>query len=156
MVKAHSHRLTGLGRFIDRIDHHHQLECLMRSIQRLGLLVAWKVIRNFSDGLAPMTPAEIGEALGVPVRLARQVLSELADAGIFSKTEPVKGQDSAFQPACDISFFTVKCVVDTLEDLGSDNVPVKDSPEFARLTAIMDSFGEAAEKSPENVLLKDI
>ena len=127
-----------------------------RSKKRLGLLVAWKVIRNFSDGLAPMTPAEIGEALGVPVRLARQVLSELADAGIFSKTEPVKGQDSAFQPACDISFFTVKCVVDTLEDLGSDNVPVKDSPEFARLTAIMDSFGEAIEKSPENVLLRDI
>jgi membrane protein len=127
-----------------------------RSKKRLGLLVAWKVIRNFSDGLSPMTAAETAAVLGIPVRLVRQVLSELADEGIFSKTEKGKGQDSAFQPACDINFFTVKCVLDTLERLGSDSVPVSDSPQFARLTAIMDSFGDAMENSPENVLLRDI
>jgi membrane protein len=148
-----SFAIQNVGMYQSEIDSLH---ISWRSKKRLGLLVAWKVIRNFSDGLAPMTPAEIGDALGVPVRLARQVLSELAEAGIFSKTEPVKGQDSAFQPACDINFFSVKCVVDTLETLGSDNVPVKDSPEFARLTAIMDSFGDAIDKSPENVLLRDI
>jgi len=127
-----------------------------RSKKRLGLLIAWKVIRNFSAGLVPMTAAEIAEELGMPVRLVRQVLSELAEEGIFSKTEPGKGQDSAFQPACDITFFTVKCVLDTLEKLGSDSVPVNDSPQFARLTAIMDSFGDAMENSPENMLLRDI
>jgi membrane protein len=127
-----------------------------RSKKRLGLLIAWKVIRNFSAGLAPMTAAEIAVELGMPVRLVRQVLSELAGEGIFSKTETGKGQDSAFQPACDIDFFTVKCVLDTLEKLGSDSVPVNDSPQFARLTAIMDSFGDAMENSPENMLLRDI
>ena len=98
----------------------------------------------------------LADELGMPVRLVRQVLSELAEEGIFSKTEPGKGQDSAFQPACDITFFTVKCVLDTLEKLGSDSVPVNDSPQFARLTAIMDSFGDAMENSPENMLLRDI
>ena len=127
-----------------------------RSKKRLGLLIAWKVIRNFADGLAPLTAAEIAGDLGMPVRLVRQVLSELADAGIFSKTEKGKEQDSAFQPACDINFFTVKCVLDTLERLGSENVPVNDSPQFARLTAIMDSFGDAVENSPENIMLRDI
>ena len=145
---------------IQNVDMYQQeidsLHISWRSKKRLGLLVAWKVIRNFADGLAPMTAAEIAVLLGMPVRLVRQVLSELADEGIFSKTERETGQDAAYQPACDINFFTVKCVVDTLEKLGSDNVPVKESPQFARLTAIMDSFGDAIEGSPENVLLKDI
>jgi membrane protein len=145
---------------IQNVDMYRQeiesLHISWRSKKRLGLLIAWRVIKNFSEGLAPMTAVEIGNDLGMPVRLVRQVLSELADSGIFSKTEPAKGRDSAFQPACDINFFTVKCVVDTLEGLGSDNVPVKESPEFARLTAIMDSFSDAIGHSPENVLLKDI
>jgi membrane protein len=127
-----------------------------RSKMRLGLLVAWKVVRNFADGYPPMTAAQIAEDLGMPVRLARQVLSELADEGMFSKVEQNKGQDSAFQPACDLNYFSVKCVVDTLERLGSDDVPVKESPQFSRLTAIMNSFSDAMDNSPENILLKDI
>ena len=127
-----------------------------RSKKLLGLTVVWKVIRNFADGLAPMTAVEIAEELGMPVRLVRQVLSELADTGIFSKTEREKGQDSAFQPACDINYFSVKCVLDSFEKIGSGNVPVKESPQFARLSAIIDSFGDAMENSPENVLLRDI
>ncbi len=148
-----SFAIQNVGMYKSEIDSLH---ISWRSKKRLGLLIAWRVIKNFSDGQAPMTAAEIGQDLGMPVRTVRQVLSELADEGIFSKTEAGKGQDSAFQPACDISFFTVKCVVDTLEKLGSDNVPVKESPQFARLTAIMDSFGDAIENSPENVLLRDI
>ena len=148
-----SFAIQNVGMYKSEIDSLH---ISWRSKKRLGLLIAWRVIKNFSDGRAPMTAAEIGQDLGMPVRTVRQVLSELADEGIFSKTEAGKGQDSAFQPACDISFFTVKCVVDTLEKLGSDNVPVKESPQFARLTAIMDSFGDAIENSPENVLLRDI
>jgi membrane protein len=127
-----------------------------RSKKRLGLLVAWKVVKNFSEGSQPMTSVEISEELGIPVRLVRQVLSEMVDAGVFSKTERTHSQDSAFQPACDISHFTVSCVLDTLEELGSDNVPALESPQSARLTAIMDSFAEAIERSPENVHLKDI
>ncbi len=76
--------------------------------------------------------------------------------GCCQRLRGSKGQDPAFQPACDINHFTVKCVVDTLEKLGSDTAPANDSPQFARLTAIMDSFGEAMENSPENVLLRDI
>jgi DNA-binding IscR family transcriptional regulator len=92
----------------------------------------------------------------MPVRFVRQVLSELADEGLFSKTEGRKGQDSAFQPACDVSHFSVKRVVDALEKLGSDDVPVKSSPQFERLTAVMDAFSRAMETSPDNILLRDI
>jgi len=148
-----SFAIQNVGMYQSEIDSLH---ISWRSKKRLGLLVAWKVIRNFADGLAPMTAAEISEELGMPVRLVRQILSELADEGMLSKTERAKGQDPAFQPACDISHFTVKCVLDTLEKLGSDTVPANDSPQFARLTAIMDSFGDAMENSPENVLLRDI
>ena len=127
-----------------------------RSKKLLGLTVVWKVIRNFADGLPPMTAVEVAEELGMPVRLVRQVLSELTGNGMFSKTERKKGQDSAFQPACDIKYFSVKCVLDSFEKIGSGNVPVKESPQFARLAAIVDSFGDAMENSPENVLLSDI
>jgi len=148
-----SFAIQNVGLYQQEIESLH---ISWRSKKRLGLLVAWKVVRTFADGLPPMTAAGIGEELGMPVRLVRQVLSELTENGMFSKTEMQKGQDSAFQPACDLNYFTVKCVIDTLERLGSDSVPVKDSPQFARLTAIMDSFGEAMEKSPENMLLKDV
>ncbi len=148
-----SFAIQNVGMYQSEIDSLH---ISWWSKKRLGLLVAWKVIRNFADGLAPMTAVEIAEELGMPVRLVRQILSELADEGMLSKTERAKGQDPAFQPACDINHFTVKCVLDTLEKLGSETVPAYDSPQFARLTAIMDSFGDAMENSPENVLLRDI
>jgi membrane protein len=124
--------------------------------KRLGLLVAHRVIRNFSAGVPPMTAAELSEELGIPVRLVRQILGELAEAGVFTRTESGDARDVAFQPACDLEHFTVKCVLDTLERIGGDTVPVHESPQFERLSAIVDSFAERIEESPENVLLKDI
>lgn len=124
--------------------------------KRLALLVAHRVIRGFSRGERAMTAAAIAEELGIPVRLVRNILAALAEAGVFSKTESPDERDVAYQPACDLEHFTVKCVLDTFEKIGSETVPVRDSPQLERLNAILDSFAEAIEHSPGNVLLRDI
>lgn len=124
--------------------------------KKLALLVAHRVIRNFADGTPPMTAAELSDALGIPVRLVRQVLGEMVEAGVFSRTEPTDGRDVAFQPACDLERFTVKCVIDTLESMGSDTPPDQETPQFERLSAILNAFSRRIEEAPENVPLRDI
>ncbi len=127
-----------------------------RNKKRLALLTAHRVVKNFARGGRPLTAPGIAEDLGMPVRLVRQILSELVDAGVFSKTESEDPQETAFQPACDIDFFTVKCIIDTLENLGSDNLQVERTDDFERLSGILESFEDAFERSDENVLLSEI
>lgn len=124
--------------------------------KRLALLVAHRVVKNFAKGGRPLTAPGIAEDLGMPVRLVRQILSDLVEAGAFSKTESEDAQETGFQPACDIDLFTVKCVLDTMENLGSDKVPAEHTKEFERLSGIMESFESKFEKSDENVRLSEI
>ena len=60
------------------------------------------------------------------------------------------------QPAQDIDLFTIKYVIDSIEHHGSDNIPVSDSKEMEKLSECLKTFGEVIEKSPANMLLKEI
>jgi membrane protein len=112
--------------------------------------------KRFHKGDAPLTEAEFSGTLDIPVRLIRQILFELVDAGIFSEVVTEENKERAFAPARCVEQLTIKDALDALDNKGTTEIPVLESEELKKLREHLDAFSEIIKKSPANVLLKDI
>jgi len=124
--------------------------------RKLSLLITKLLVQNFCKGEEPLTATDVSHKLEIPIRLVRQILSELADAKLISEVNHNQGKGVAYQPARDVNDLTIKYVMDALEKRGSDNVPVIQSDELEKITNRLKNFGSLIENSPENVSLKNI
>lgn len=120
------------------------------------LQVVHFLVKQFCRGAPPVTSARIVEALKIPKSLLEQILMEIRAAGIVSEIRPDKGGARAYQPAQDVDLFTVKYVVDRVEQQGIDQVPVLLGPDFEKIKECLDSRNGFAQKATANVLLKEI
>lgn len=122
----------------------------------LSLLIAHLLVKNFCSGEQPWYAAKISHELDIPIRLVRQILYELVEAGVISEVKKKDDKDVAYQPARDLETLTVKYVVDSLEHRGNDTIPVTKSSEFDKLSDCLNKFGSAIGESPANIPLKNV
>lgn len=122
----------------------------------LSLRIVHLLVKHFSDGDSSWDETKISHTLETPIRLVRQILYELVASGIVSQIKVGEDEAVAFQPARNPETMTIKNVVDALEQLGSDHVPVAQSEELRSIGESLKRFDDLIEKSPDNVLLKDI
>lgn len=122
----------------------------------ISLQIAHLVIRAFFRGEKPLTVSKITQALEIPIRLVQQILDELVEGGIFSYAETKEDNERFYQPARDINGITIKSIVEALERIGVDNIPVAQTTELKVLSETLQTFSDIIEKSPSNRLLKDI
>lgn len=124
--------------------------------QLLSLQIAHLLVKTFANGELPLTASQISHSLEIPIRLVRQILYELAQSGTLAEVKTEDEQIFAYQPACDIHGFTVKFIIDALEQHGTSNLPVAQTKELHILSDTLKTFKDAMEHSPENRLLIDI
>ncbi|HIE43461.1 MAG TPA: YihY/virulence factor BrkB family protein [Candidatus Omnitrophica bacterium] len=122
----------------------------------LSLRIVHMLVKNFSEGRKPLTAGEISAKLETPVRLVNEILYELVEAGIIAETRVENEKTVAYQPALDSEVLTTKFVIDSLEERGSDNIPVAKSKELEKLAECLRTFSETLKDSPANTLLRDI
>ena len=122
----------------------------------ISLQIAHLLIVNFSKGKDPLNATEISGILEIPIRLVREVLRELAESRILSRTRTEDHAESAFQPALDINMLKIEYIIEALDRRGIDTIPVAQTIEFKALSETLQKFRDAIEKLPENKLLKDI
>ena len=122
----------------------------------MSLQIAHFVIKAFSEGEKPPTASKITQALEIPICLAQQILDELVKGGIFSYAETKENNERFYQPARDINGMTIKSIIEALERIGVDNIPVAQTAELEVLSETLQSFNDVIEESPSNRLLKDI
>jgi len=122
----------------------------------LTLRIVHLLVKGFSEGNTPLPALEIADRLELPIRLVRKILHQLVASEIAS--EICDGQDKhpSYQPAVGTDLLTVKYVIDKLEEHGTDAIPMAESEELEKLSECLKAFGEATEKSPANLRLKDI
>jgi len=128
-------------------------EISYRLKKTMMLQVVHFLVKRFCRGDPPVTLAQIVEALKVPKPFLQQILMEIKAAGIISEICPHKGDVRAYQPAQDVDLFTVKYVIDKMEQHGINHVPMLSDPDFERIKESLDGFEG---KASANVLLKDI
>jgi membrane protein len=145
---------------LQNIDtYEFEPDCLRVSFsfkKLLSLQTAHLLIKNFSNGHAPLTAIQISHTLEIPIRLASQILYELVDSGIASKSKSEENKEFAYQPARTINVLTIKYIINALEQRGVDKIPVTQTRELKTLSETLQAFNDTIEKSPANKLLKDI
>ncbi|HOO90544.1 MAG TPA: YihY/virulence factor BrkB family protein, partial [Syntrophales bacterium] len=122
----------------------------------LSLQIAHLLVSNFAEGEKPLTAMQISHRLEIPIRLVHQILYELTACGIISDTQTEEYKEPGYQPARDIGTLTIQFVIDSLEDRGTDAIPVAETEEGKTLSEILRSFRNEVARSPSNRLLKDI
>ncbi|MHC4758136.1 MAG: YihY/virulence factor BrkB family protein [Planctomycetota bacterium] len=124
--------------------------------KKLSLLITHLVVSNFCKGEKPLTAEETAHKLEMPIRLVREILSELVEAKVICEVNGEKVPEAGYHPARDVEDITIKFVMDSLEHRGSEKVPVIQSNEFEKITNSLNSFDNLIGSSPDNLSLKNI
>jgi len=114
------------------------------------------LVEKFSKGEKPLDIKQIAQTLQIPLRLVRQLLNELLDAGLVVEVSKGRRGEWAFQPAKTIEGMTLKVVLEAYEQRGDSFLPHSDSDQAQRILQYLKEIEEAMERCPGNVQLKEI
>ena len=126
------------------------------ALRLVTLRIVHLLVNEFAQGLRPLSAAHISAKLGIPIRLVWRLLNGLVMAGLLSEICEDGAQAPAYQPAQDVNLFTIQFVTNSLESHGTANIPMENTPEMEKIAQCLSSFDDAIQKSPANLLLKDI
>ena len=139
--------------------YEFEQDCLTvsHSFKRMtALMVTSLCVKTFLNAEKPLTAEDISRELEVPIRLVRSVLSELTEAKLLSEVCFERGDDVAYQPACDIHRLTVAGVLERLDQQGIATVPIAESADLQKLRETIQRFREMNEQSSANLKLQDL
>jgi membrane protein len=139
--------------------YEFEQECLTVSHafkRLLSLRILHLIVRDFWRGGKPYTSRQIAHDLEIPIRLVNEILFELVASGLVSEVKTDEGRGIAYEPARDPDTMTIKAVVDTLEQHGSDDIPVAQTEELRQLSESLKIFSDLIEKTEANRKLKEI
>jgi len=122
----------------------------------LALVITHLCVKRFARGEKGPTAEEVAHKLEIPVRLVRELLHRLVEAGVLCEVGDEGEKEPIYQPARSIELLTIKFVIDALERAGSDRIPVAETQELSELRERLERFGELLERSDANIALKDI
>ena len=99
----------------------------------LSLVITNMIVKDFCNGNRPMSASDVAHKLEMPIRLVRQILFDLVEAGVLSEVKIEEEKVVAYQPARDVEDLTIRFIVDALEHKGIDEIPVQKTEEYQRL-----------------------
>ena len=122
----------------------------------LALMISHLVVQRFVDARPPLTTTQLTERLEIPIRLVHRIVDALVECRVITDVGSSESDEPAYQPAVDTSLLNMGYIVSALEKLGSDNIPILQNREAVALSASLERFQEAIDRSPDNLLLKDL
>ena len=127
------------------------------SLRKLvALLITYLCVKNFEQGQKPRTTQQIAEHLHLPGRLTQELISDLIETGLLCKIYLNDNKIFAYQPARTIDDITVEDVLNALEHLGQEDIPIRESRELKIITGHLKEFNAEIRRSKEHHLLKDL
>jgi membrane protein len=142
---------------VETYEFEHAYNEVSYSFKRLlSLRIVNALVHNFSRAEAPWSAVQISQQLEIPLRLVRELLRELREAGVLSQVLLEDDRTVAYQPARSLEGITIQYVIDALEQRGIDDIPVVKSKELKKLSTYLKGFHDQIARSPLNRSLKDI
>lgn len=127
-----------------------------RARRLMALAIAHLIVRRFADGEPALTGLEIARRLQLPARFTLELLDRMVHSGLLSRVQPENDEMEAYQPAADVSRYSVQSVLQACENHGDQDLPTLEQEPFARLSRVLDEMDAVVRTSPANRLLKDI
>jgi len=113
-------------------------------------------VDNFVKARSALTAMQMAHQLEIPIRLVRQILFDLTEAGLLVEVKILNSQETSYQPARDVDHLTIQDVVDALETQGITDIPVEDGQVLQRIQQSLGAFREKNRRSDDNVILKNL
>lgn len=140
---------------------HYEFEADSKNISikqknKISLAIAHLVVSKFKNGKEALTSSEISYELGIPILLAKKIISEFIETKLFTRVVTKDEDRFLYQPAKDINLYTIQYVLDILYARGSNDIPIHQSDELLLISDSMQSFSELIKESPLNRKLMDI
>jgi membrane protein len=122
----------------------------------LALRIANLCVKDFCNGQRPRDAEEISRVLEIPIRLVNQILFELVQSGVLSEVNGEMEANPRFQPARNVEVLTLSYVLQALDGLGTDDIPVEKSEELEKIQDALHQFSAVVENASANRPLRDI
>jgi membrane protein len=122
----------------------------------VSLHITHACVKRFQAQEEPWSAEKISESLEIPIRLVRQLLSELTEARILSEVRPNGRKRCAYQPARAIESLTVLEVINLLDERGIDGIPHGESPLWQKLAQRLTLFNDKIREASADVALNDL
>jgi membrane protein len=140
---------------------HYELESEIKNISPrykrvIALLIANRVVKNFIAGNKPLTTTQIAHALDMPVRLARMIIFDFVETGIFTEVKTDNEKEFAYQPGLSENDLSVKYILDKIDTKGVNEMPIHSTHELETILKVMNDFDEVVKHNKGNVLVRDI
>jgi membrane protein len=149
--------LTFAHQNVDHYELENEINNISDRYKRvIALMIANYVIKNFNEGKKALTSIEIATKLDLPVRLARVVINEFTETGVFNEVKMTNDKEIGYQPGISDSKLTVKFIIDKLDEKGVNHLPIDDSRELAIVNRLMKDMDEVLNTTKGNMLVKDL
>ncbi len=140
---------------------HYELESDINNISDrykrvIALMIANLVVKNFNDGNPSLTAIEIAHKLDLPVRLARVIINEFTETGVFNEVKMSTDKEIGYQPGISDSKLTVKFIIDKLDEKGVNELPIESGKELETVNRLMKDMDEVLNTTKGNMLVKDL
>lgn len=140
---------------------HYELETDISNISDrykrvIALMIANLVVKNFNDGKTALTSVEIAQKLDLPLRLARVIINEFIETGVFNEVKMAADKEIGYQPGISDTKLTVKFIIDKLDEKGVNELPIDDSKELETVNRLMKEMDQVLNTNKGNMLVKDL
>ena len=120
-----------------------------------GVMVV--VTKNFLDGKGSISAEEVSQTLTLPLRLVRDILYTLEEAGLVVAVSTEKSQKTNYYiPARDVHELTLYGTIESVESAGTELKDLNLKPFMAEISRRIDAIDREAMDSTDNVTLKNI
>ncbi|MBU1044902.1 MAG: YihY family inner membrane protein [Candidatus Omnitrophica bacterium] len=124
--------------------------------QMLTINIVRLIFNSFTVGGKVWTAAAISHELEIPIRLIRQILFELVEAGVLIETKELAGAGIGYQPAHSPENLTIKDIIYKLEHKGTDDIPVTQNSAFKAIKESLSAMDKTLSKSAANLKINEI
>jgi membrane protein len=122
----------------------------------LALMIMHIIVKNFSIGEKPIGAETISKKLKIPVRLSRDILSDLSGVKLVSEIHENDQKERLYQPSLDINKLSICFILSRLDKKGTEQRTVLKNREYEHVISTLDKFDRITAKSDSNILIKDI
>jgi membrane protein len=122
----------------------------------VSLLIVQTVVKAFDRGEKLHSVSHLAEYLRLPVRLVKDLVYKLFEAGILVEVEGDSKDDTVLLPAYDINKMDLVGVLQRLENTGYSETIIGRSESVGIIKEKVDTFDQMLKQSPQNLLLKDL
>jgi membrane protein len=125
--------------------------------RKILLLVMHRIAYAFTKGEKEMDSDQMAGELNVPVRIIRDALFDLEQAGlILSVEDDTKTKTVRYFPARDVSGLRVYDVISAVDARGLSTLHMKELDELRSINRVMGRMDRLVRDSKDNVLMSDI